>query len=257
MYALDCCKEKTVLAKKPKRDLEAPPIARSNSEAVEVLTVWAAPGEPQQLTLRTTWKDAGAWALSLCLVATLAEVYGQSPGPPTQSPKQVVDEYWKFETEGGRLTPEGWRKAQIFFVRSGPLPPEKNIGVVSERTKAKCSTDERSVSESRATIVNDCFNLGRIDELLHYTAPDPRYEKTTGIVHNLLLTDKHWEVGPDGTTEKEVTGPLAWRIQNPEPFFWLTVSAAIRYVERAKTETKDPKIKSNAEQTLAALAKFQ
>ena len=43
--------------------LEPPPIAKDNPRSVEVLRVWAAPGEPQELTLRTTWKDAGAWGL--------------------------------------------------------------------------------------------------------------------------------------------------------------------------------------------------
>jgi uncharacterized protein DUF5076 len=36
---------------------------------MEVLRVWAAPGQPQQLTLRTTWKDAGAWGLLLVDIA--------------------------------------------------------------------------------------------------------------------------------------------------------------------------------------------
>ena len=54
---------------KPMRELEVPPIASSNSQAVEVLRVWAAPGQPQQLTLRTTWKDPGAWGLLLADVA--------------------------------------------------------------------------------------------------------------------------------------------------------------------------------------------
>ena len=54
---------------KPTRELEAPPIASSNSQAVEVLRVWAVPGQPQQLALRTTWKDAGAWGLLLADVA--------------------------------------------------------------------------------------------------------------------------------------------------------------------------------------------
>src|SRR5882762_3597665 len=49
--------------------LETPPIAESDSNAVEVLRVWAVPGKPQQLTLRTTWKDAGAWGLLLADVA--------------------------------------------------------------------------------------------------------------------------------------------------------------------------------------------
>jgi hypothetical protein len=58
-----------VFKKKPTRELEVPPIANSNSQAMEVLRVWAAPGQPQQLTLRTTWKDAGAWGLLLADVA--------------------------------------------------------------------------------------------------------------------------------------------------------------------------------------------
>jgi hypothetical protein len=55
--------------KKSTQELELPPIAKSNSQAVEVLRVWAAPGQPQQLTLRTTWKDPGAWGLLLADVA--------------------------------------------------------------------------------------------------------------------------------------------------------------------------------------------
>jgi len=58
-----------VFGKKPKGELEVPPIATSNSQAVEVLRVWAVPGQPQQLTLRITWKDAGAWGLLLADVA--------------------------------------------------------------------------------------------------------------------------------------------------------------------------------------------
>lgn len=51
--------------KEPKHDLEPSPIASSNSEAFDVLRVRAAPGQPQQLGLRTTWKGGGAWGLLL------------------------------------------------------------------------------------------------------------------------------------------------------------------------------------------------
>jgi len=60
--------------KKPTRELELPPIAISNPEAREVLRVWAAPGLPQQLTLRITWKDSGAWGLLLADVARHAAI---------------------------------------------------------------------------------------------------------------------------------------------------------------------------------------
>ncbi len=55
--------------------LETPPIAGSDPQAVEVLRVWAVRGKPQQLTLRTTWKDSGAWGLLLADVARHAATY--------------------------------------------------------------------------------------------------------------------------------------------------------------------------------------
>jgi len=58
-----------VFEKKPKRDLEPPPIASSNPQSAEVLRVWAGPGQPHQLTLRMTWKHAGAWGLLLADIA--------------------------------------------------------------------------------------------------------------------------------------------------------------------------------------------
>ena len=65
--------------------LETPPIADSDSNAVEVLRVWAAPGQPQQLTLRTTWKDAGAWGLLLADVAKhAANAYGNEGADPNE-----------------------------------------------------------------------------------------------------------------------------------------------------------------------------
>ena len=63
--------------------LETPPITNADSNAVEVLRVWAAPGQPQQLTLRTTWNDAGAWGLLLADVARhAANAYGNEGADP-------------------------------------------------------------------------------------------------------------------------------------------------------------------------------
>lgn len=67
--------------------LAAPPIAETNPQAVEVLRVWAAPGSPQQLTLRTTWKDAGAWGLMLVDVARHASKAYANEG---RDPKEIL-----------------------------------------------------------------------------------------------------------------------------------------------------------------------
>ena len=48
--------------------LPAPPNAAA-LDSVEVLRVWAQPGQAQQLTLNVTWKDEAAWGLLLADVA--------------------------------------------------------------------------------------------------------------------------------------------------------------------------------------------
>ena len=46
-------------------ELQLPPGAAATPDAVEILRVWAAPGQPVQLTLRTVWQDPAAWGLML------------------------------------------------------------------------------------------------------------------------------------------------------------------------------------------------
>jgi len=162
--------------------------------------------------------------VSLLLIVGALGAYGQSETKEAKSPREVVEEFWKLETQGRRLTPEGWRKAAIFFVHPGSPPQKKTLAVISGRNKY--SVDERWIKGDRAEIWNGCIDLGRIDDALRYTPPDPRYDKAV-VSYHLVLTDKHWEFGPDAVTEKEVSGPLAWRIENPEPIFWLTVETAI------------------------------
>jgi hypothetical protein len=81
--------------KKTIQELEVPPIAKSNSLATEVLRVWAAPGQPQQLTLRTTWRDAGAWGLLLADIARHAvQAYaneGHNPAEVLTRIRQLLD----------------------------------------------------------------------------------------------------------------------------------------------------------------------
>jgi hypothetical protein len=83
--------------------LEPPPIAEDNPRAVEVLRVWAAPGSPQQLTLRTTWNDAGAWGLLLVDVARhAAKAYakeGKSEKLVLARIRQLFDSEWADPTD--------------------------------------------------------------------------------------------------------------------------------------------------------------
>jgi Domain of unknown function (DUF5076) len=90
--------------------LQPPPIADSDPQAVEVLRVWAAPGNPQQLTLRTTWKDAGAWGLMLVDIARHAsKAYaseGQDPKAVLKRIRDLFDAEWEKPTDEAKdITP--------------------------------------------------------------------------------------------------------------------------------------------------------
>ena len=121
--------------------------------------------------------------LSLLLMVAELGVCSQSGMKETKSPREVVEEFWKLETDGGRLTPKGWYKAGIFFVRPSSPPQKKVITITS--AKYKCSVDERWVKGNQAEISNECIELGQIDDALHYTPPDARYYKTD-VLHHLV-----------------------------------------------------------------------
>lgn len=85
-----------------KNSLELPPIA-AEIEAIEVLRVWAAPGRSQQLTLRTTWKDPGAWGLLLVDIARHAarayEREGRDPQDVLRRIRELCDAEWSDATD--------------------------------------------------------------------------------------------------------------------------------------------------------------
>lgn len=78
--------------------LEPPPVA-SDARATEVLRVWAVPGQSQQLTLRTTWKDAGAWGLLLADVARHAAAAYAKEGQDQKAALARIRELFEAEWE--------------------------------------------------------------------------------------------------------------------------------------------------------------
>jgi len=89
--------------KRHKNELDPPPIATENPEAVELLRVWAAPGAPQQLVLQTVWKDPGAWGLLLVDIARhAAQAYkrqGQDPSQTLGRIRDLFDAEWPSPTD--------------------------------------------------------------------------------------------------------------------------------------------------------------
>ncbi len=89
--------------KKQPNEIDAPPIASENPDAVELLRVWAAPGASQQLTLQTIWKDPGAWGLLLADIARhAAQAYereGHDPNETLSRIRDLFDAEWRSPTD--------------------------------------------------------------------------------------------------------------------------------------------------------------
>lgn len=187
-------------------------------------------------------------AVVLALGVTLVSAEAQAPTSPPKSPKDVVKDYFKFEVSGGRLTTEGWYKAADFFVRPIPPPQNKKIVIIYKDFSVWDRPIEIKVTTARVAVGIE--PEGRIDSTLHLV-PSGLTPKA-GILYDLVLTDKHWELGHNGQT-REVTGPLEWRIIQSDPVIWVTVDTAIRYVTLMRDKTKDSVIKKNADATLAKL----
>jgi hypothetical protein len=82
--------------------LDPPPLA-TEREAVEILRVWAAPNDAQQVTLRTNWSDPAAWGLLLVDVARHAarayEREGQDPAEALARIRAGFDAEWSSPTD--------------------------------------------------------------------------------------------------------------------------------------------------------------
>ena len=90
--------------KKQSQELDVPPVATSDAEAVEVLRVWASPGSGQELTLMTCWKDPGAWGLLLADVARhAAKAYGREGQDADEVSRRIRE---MFEAEWSSPTDE-------------------------------------------------------------------------------------------------------------------------------------------------------
>jgi hypothetical protein len=92
-------------------DLEAPPIASDNPGAMEILRVWTAPDSPTQLTLRTTWKDPGAWGLLLVDIARhAAQAYrreGRDRAEVLSRIREMFDAEWSSPTDAPKDLTDG------------------------------------------------------------------------------------------------------------------------------------------------------
>lgn len=191
-------------------------------------------------------------ALVFSFVAVAAPL--QVPQGRPKAPRTVVTEFWKLETEGGRLTPEGWSKSNVFFVRSTAPPAKRKILVIDR----DFSVWDPVIKGNAAEVIVGVHGICEINSDLRFSRWPPSPTGKDGAFWKLVLTDKHWEPGKDGRAPRKVPGAPEWRIDNAGSGgsaneTWLTAETAIRYVIQMHDRTTNPVVRQNADRTLSIL----
>lgn len=191
----------------------------------------------------------------LGLSATI--VAAQATSGPQESPKEVVEHFWKVQSEGAWLGPEQWDKLRDFLTETGPWYPPGAVSVLSSYSVGETRKDVGSYGISYSVEV-DQYRWGSIDRYLNFTrAHGPGRESPIAgqpielrTSETLYLSDHFVEHSESG--DKVETGAPQLRIV-PGPLTNVDVDAAIRWVAAMRDKSDDPAIRYNAERTLATL----
>ena len=80
-------------------ELPYPPVAHERADAIEVLRVWAAPDEAQQVVLNPAWPDPGVWGLIPVDIARHAANAYEAQGLPKEQTLARILELFRAEWE--------------------------------------------------------------------------------------------------------------------------------------------------------------
>ena len=184
-------------------------------------------------------------------LTTVAAQTPQSHGKPTE---RVIIEYEKLVADGEFLTPEGWKMAGKLYDRSDVFPRRGEISLMSTGG----SLAENWLKGNQAEVETAWTDYyGTIDSALRYRPPKQDVSVTIpAYIFRLVYTNKHRDIGTNGESVRELTGPWEWKIEEPRMARWTTVNRAIEYVARMRDKTDDPIIKRNADRTIATLKRI-
>lgn len=181
-------------------------------------------------------------------------------GPALKPPGEVVRAYRKMDSEGGRLTTNGWYRAARFFVKPPSQPRyrivvvmggeviEEHPRIIGNRTKVGLRRDELGQIDSAGRFTS-LVAPSLLDSSGHYRkkpwGPELHGPVYVGGHYELVLTDTYWEFTPGREGLREVRGAPEWRIENFDIHPLVTVPAAIRYLTRLRDDSDSEVIKRN------------
>jgi hypothetical protein len=182
----------------------------------------------------------------------------QAPTGPPESPREVVEQFYKMEAEGRWLGPERWDELQEFLTEVGRWSPGVSIAVLRSYDIGDARKDVGYKGVVDYQVEVDYFEWGSIDSFLNFrrargpggqtsVAGEPVEQQT---YETLVLTDKFAESTRSG--EKQETGALRWRMSLLAPPA-VSVDTALRWVTETRDKSIDPLIKYNADRSTAIL----
>jgi hypothetical protein len=142
----------------------------------------------------------------MCSIAAFG-VFAQTPAETQKSPREIVVEFWSAETNGERLTTDGWYRASRYFVRPNQPHASKIIHVVRNGPADKI--EETATADNWTEISVSTNELGMLDEALRFKPSPERGQggvlllKGPIITFNLISTSKYWRLKQDGAREKD------------------------------------------------------
>jgi hypothetical protein len=166
------------------------------------------------------------------IIVTLACLTGVHSG--AQPPIDVVRQFVRLDTEGRRLTVDGWRAADQLLTDHSTPPQEKRIVVIAKHYKVS----ESGLPANTAYYLG-YWQIGRLDSALRFHPFASRIETRFGDKFAVQKTGAGWKIR--GSQPREMH---------------LTPSAAIRYLTEIGKRSSAA-IKSNAAKSLATLKRYQ
>jgi len=175
------------------------------------------------------------------------------------------------DSEGGRLTTNGWYRAARYFVKPPLLPRYRIVEVIKNET----IEEHPRIIGNRTEVYTRFDFLGQIDSAGRFTSlvapslldssghyrkkpwgPELHGPAYFSAVYELVLTDTHWEFAPGHKDLQEVRGAPEWRIEGAWRTPAVTVPAAIQYLTRLHDESGSEVIKRNATKSIADLQRL-
>ncbi len=197
------------------------------------------------------------FATVLCLGIFVACAH--APAQAQKSPKEVVEQFYKMETQGRWLGPERWDELQDLLTDISPWFPNAAVSVLKSYEVHDARKDIGAGGMVDYQVEVDLFEWGSIDSYLNFTRARGSSGKSTAVgepveqrtYETLVLRDRFVQRSLSGK-EEEKRGMLGWRMAlfaSPK----IDVNTAIRWVAEMRDKSNDPAIKYNADKTLAIL----